>query len=904
MQDRPAAFAAGQASRILDGVRRAVPPRAEPESDRKSLESLPAESCQRPVRFGDRDAHAEQHFTDNLRTVLDEQHKQTLEAQEAFANNINGPIQALTASIRELLQPLRGPRSPSSTPPPAIDVDLQATDELLQPFRRTRSPTRTPIPATRRPPPAARIIPPATNTSQNLPIREMTAFTTTTGVSETSSTDPRFRISGVKPAKFYGKDGENVLSWLHKIEQLFLLHSIPEDMKVANISFLFSGDADSFFHYLVVKNNGMDPTWQELRHALISKYENPLARADILRDKLHAVRYHGTQRMAEYCEKFRSIEIQIYDMAFADRILAFIKYLPPEAARFIKNGNHQSKDMEVAYQLARQWAINAKASGGTNLGHHSQPRQGKPLLKFGRKSKPTPTTSTSTTKDESSSSDEGLDYIVQKLYAMDLAQVTCFKCQKKGHFARDCKGTRTKRAKFDSKSKKTFYNTVHYESDDGVYSDPAQEGTYDPSEQESSYSSSDDDDDEAINMLVSHSFTAPAPPKRDPSTNAQSRSKDVKTAINLMSSYEVIKNETVVVKSPGSVKLPIYDAVLDGKEHTKTVIDGGATTQYISEKMAKQLGAKITRVKPRTVVIADKEIVMINGVTTFEMKLGDLPKETISAYTFPLASVDLILGLPWLQKHNPHTDYRTLSYEFTRNGRRYFLYPRKPTPKIRIVSAEEFKSFADYSANLYLISWKDLRKAKTSEDGKEQMHEEPPKSQPESQSETAKSKPPEPPKIPRKILRFIKRKCPDLLRDMGRPSNLEPFDIDTGDAEPIKISPRPYSPVDLDKIKEFIDENLKTGVISESDSPWSFPLVLAAKPNGGTRICVDYRALNRISKKDAHPLPRIDESFLKFFGMRYFTNIDLRSGYWQILLNLPSDPKRHFLLATDITSGM
>ena len=90
---------------------------------------------------------------------------------------------------------------------------------------------------------------------------------------------------------------------------------------------------------------------------------------------------------------------------------------------------------------------------------------------------------------------------------------------------------------------------------------------------------------------------------------------------------------------------------------------------------------------------------------------------------------------------------------------------------------------------------------------------------------------------------------------MGRPAKLEPFNIDTGDHAPIKINPRPYSPVDLAKIKEFIDENLKTGVISESDSPWSFPLVLAVKPDGGTHICVDYHALNRITRKDAHPLP-------------------------------------------------
>src|SRR5579871_1263469 len=144
------------------------------------------------------------------------------------------------------------------------------------------------------------------------------------------------------------------------------------------------------------------------------------------------------------------------------------------------------------------------------------------------------------------------------------------------------------------------------------------------------------------------------------------------------------------------------------------------------------------------------------------------------------------------------------------------------------------------------------------------------------------------------IKNWIKRKCPKLLCPVGTPAKLPPFTINTGDKEPIRIRPRPHSPLDLAKIKEFLKENLKTDIISESQSPWSAPLVLATKPDGSTRVCVDYRALNRITEKDAHPLPRIDESFSYFADTKYYTSLDLRSGYWQIPLDNDTKPKTAF----------
>src|ERR1700737_1451567 len=122
-------------------------------------------------------------------------------------------------------------------------------------------------------------------------------------------------------------------------------------------------------------------------------------RATLLRDKLDALHYRGPHHMPEFCEKFRQIESQIYDMAFPDRLNYFLKKLHPlEAAMHIQNQESlRSEDMEVVYQLARQWAINARLLKP----HHERHRSGRSLLRFGKNkstgSSPTPTSSSNST---------------------------------------------------------------------------------------------------------------------------------------------------------------------------------------------------------------------------------------------------------------------------------------------------------------------------------------------------------------------------------------------------------------------------------------------------------------------------------------------------------------------------
>ena len=93
------------------------------------------------------------------------------------------------------------------------------------------------------------------------------------------------------------------------------------------------------------------------------------------------------------------------------------------------------------------------------------------------------------------------------------------------------------------------------------------------------------------------------------------------------------------------------------------------------------------------------------------------------------------------------------------------------------------------------------------------------------------------------------------------------------------------SPQKIKQEEACVAEMLTGGQIETSDSPWSAPVVLVTKKDGGTRFCVDYRRLNLATVKEAYPLPRIDDMLDMLAGKRWFSTLDLASGYWQVSLS-------------------
>ena len=87
---------------------------------------------------------------------------------------------------------------------------------------------------------------------------------------------------------------------------------------------------------------------------------------------------------------------------------------------------------------------------------------------------------------------------------------------------------------------------------------------------------------------------------------------------------------------------------------------------------------------------------------------------------------------------------------------------------------------------------------------------------------------------------------------------------------------------------------LKRRLIKPSHSAWSAPAVLVPKRDGSTRFCIDYRRLNQVTIPDSHPLPRIDDTLEALGGSRWFSTLDLKSGFYQVSIDEEDRPKTTF----------
>jgi hypothetical protein len=111
------------------------------------------------------------------------------------------------------------------------------------------------------------------------------------------------------------------------------------------------------------------------------------------------------------------------------------------------------------------------------------------------------------------------------------------------------------------------------------------------------------------------------------------------------------------------------------------------------------------------------------------------------------------------------------------------------------------------------------------------------------------------------------------------------------------IVKRPYKMAapELAKLKKQLGELQRSGFIRPSSSPWGAPVLFVEKNDKSMRMCVEYRSLNEVTIKNKYPLPKIDDLCDQLKGAKYFSKVDLRSGYHQLKIRESDIPKTAFI---------
>lgn len=228
----------------------------------------------------------------------------------------------------------------------------------------------------------------------------------------------------------------------------------------------------------------------------------------------------------------------------------------------------------------------------------------------------------------------------------------------------------------------------------------------------------------------------------------------------------------------------------------------------------------------------------------------------------PLGGCDMVLGVQWLSTLGPVLwDFKNLQMQFKVAGKEFILIA-DTTTDFQIVDAKKMQHLLNKKSSGMLAQLCTLQAVTSKEVQPELLHI----------LHTFNDVFLEPKHLP-----------PPRAHDHHIP--LKPG------VQPPNIRPYRYPYIQKNEIEKLVREMMAAGVIRHSVSPFSSPVLLVKKKDNSWRMCVDYRALNKDTIKDKFPIPIIDELLDELHGTRYFSKLDLRSGYHQIRMH-PKDVEK------------
>ncbi|XP_069190416.1 uncharacterized protein [Procambarus clarkii] len=138
--------------------------------------------------------------------------------------------------------------------------------------------------------------------------------------------------------------------------------------------------------------------------------------------------------------------------------------------------------------------------------------------------------------------------------------------------------------------------------------------------------------------------------------------------------------------------------------------------------------------------------------------------------------------------------------------------------------------------------------------------------------------------------RQLTKEFSGVLSDVTKVADVEGYRVPLMERQAVRTKPYPVPHHLVPQVRAELKEMEREDVIEKSTSPYSSPMVIVKKPEGGVRICLDFRKLNSVIEFDAEPMFNQDEIFARLAPSNYFSKLDLTKGFWQIPLH--QDSKR------------
>ena len=326
------------------------------------------------------------------------------------------------------------------------------------------------------------------------------------------------------------------------------------------------------------------------------------------------------------------------------------------------------------------------------------------------------------------------------------------------------------------------------------------------------------------------------------------------------------------------------------------LIDTGASHNFLSADLSEKLCLTICQdpASTQVVLLADGvQHVTSMGGANITLEVRNLSFD-VRATVIPLRKYDLILGMPWLRANKPVIDFSTNTITFPATGRFFtaeFNVSSNSNPVVDPLPASESNT-----SNLETISIKEAKAAIKTGGVCLMVTVESPECHNHQQLLSIEAAKFECPDFQRRDLRSVLERHKDIFPD-SLPDSLPPFRTVNHDIElepghtPPSRPPFRLSHPELNELQKQLEDLLRRGFIEPSKSPYGAAVFFVKKADGTLRLVCDWRQLNKITVKTQACLPSIDDLFDVVQGAKYFSKLDLMSGYHQVRVNPKDIPK-------------